>query len=136
MKGVSRALVACGFIIAATIGFAQQPSSWTISAPKAQAGSNPVVARGQEAYQARCIACHGRVVSGASPGSGTRMAGTEALEARYKGQKPAVLEDRSDLTPEFVSFYVRTGSGIMPFFRKTEVSDSELKAIGAYLSRR
>ena len=135
MKAGTRTLVACSLMISATIGVAQQPSSWTISSPKAQANGDPLAMRGQEAYQARCIACHGRMESGASAGSGPRKPGTEALEARYKGQKPAALEDRSDLTPEFVRLYVRKGSGIMPFFRKTEVSDSELEAIAAYLSR-
>src|SRR5262245_9810061 len=81
---------------------AQQPSSWTISAPKAQQNSNPLVVRGQEAYQARCIACHGRVSSAQSAGIGTRVAGTEALKTRYQDQKPAALEDRTDLTPELV----------------------------------
>jgi (+)-pinoresinol hydroxylase len=63
------------------------------------------------------------------------MAGTEALEAKYRGQKPAVLQDRVDLTPEVVKYFVRHGSGIMPFFRKTEVSDADLRAIAAYLCR-
>ena len=136
MKAATRALVACSLMISATIGIAQQPSSWTISSPKAQANGSSLAARGEEAYQARCIACHGRTAVGAGAAvPGPRKPGTEALETRYKGQKPAALEDRSDLTPEFVRFYVRNGSGIMPFFRKTEVSDSELEAIAAYLSR-
>jgi mono/diheme cytochrome c family protein len=124
--------VACAFLTASAV--AQQSSSWTISAPKATPNSNARVARGQEAYQARCIACHGRVSTAQSAGIGTRAAGTQALQARYQGQKPAALEDRTDLTPDFVRFIVRKGSGIMPFFRKTEVSDSELEAIAAYLS--
>jgi hypothetical protein len=64
------------------------------------------------------------------------MAGTQALEAKYKGSKPALLEERTDLTPELVRFYVRHGSGVMPFFRKTEVSDADLDALAAYLSRK
>ena len=132
MKAVAPAVIACSLMFSATVGVAQQPASWTISAPKAQANADPLVMRGQEAYQARCAACHGRMA--ASPGP--RMPGTEALQTRYKGQKPAALEDRSDLTPELVRFFVRKGSGIMPFFRKTEVSDRELDAIAAYLSHR
>ncbi len=30
---------------------------------------------------------------------------------------------------------MRHGVSIMPFFRKTEISDADLDAIGAYLSR-
>jgi mono/diheme cytochrome c family protein len=63
------------------------------------------------------------------------MAGTAALEIKYKGEKPALLEERTDLTPEVVAFFVRKGSGVMPPFRPTEVSDDDLKALGAYLSR-
>ena len=54
----------------------------------------------------------------------------------YNGEKPAVLEERLDLTPELVTFYVRNGVKIMPFFRKTEISDKDLADISAYLSPR
>ncbi len=58
------------------------------------------------------------------------------LEQKYKGTKPAALEERTDLTPATVAAVVRSGVGPMPFFRKTEVSDADLKALGAYLSRK
>jgi len=60
--------------------------------------------------------------------------GTAALQVLYKGEKPAALEQRLDLTPDIVSFYVRNGVSIMPFFRKTEIDDRELVDLGAYLS--
>lgn len=60
--------------------------------------------------------------------------GTAALQVLYKGAKPAALEQRLDLTPDIVSFYVRNGVSIMPFFRKTEIDDRELVDLGAYLS--
>ena len=60
--------------------------------------------------------------------------GTAALQVLYKGEKPAALEQRLDLTPDLVSFYVRNGVSIMPFFRKTELDDTELVDLGAYLS--
>ncbi len=91
-------LAALAFSFLMTAVVARQPSSWTLSTPKAQPNSNALVARGQEAYQARCIACHGRVSSAENAGIGTRVAGTQALEARYQGQKPAALEERTDLT--------------------------------------
>jgi mono/diheme cytochrome c family protein len=60
--------------------------------------------------------------------------GTAALQVLYKGEKPAALEQRLDLTPDIVSFYVRNGVSIMPFFRKTEIDDKELVDLGTYLS--
>lgn len=128
-----------GLLVAwAAPSFSQAPkttSSWTIFEPHTSAHIRPLIARGMIAYQARCQLCHGREIRGAPAGFGARMAGTEALEAKYRGQKPALLEDRADLTPEVVKYYVRHGSGIMPFFRKTEVSDADLNAIAAYLCR-
>jgi mono/diheme cytochrome c family protein len=61
--------------------------------------------------------------------------GTAALQVLYKGEKPAALEQRLDLTPELIATYVRTGVSIMPFFRKTEISDAQLSDLGAYLSK-
>lgn len=40
-----------------------------------------------------------------------------------------------DLSADVVSTFVRYGKHSMPFFRKTEISDEELKYLGAYLSR-
>ena len=80
---------------------------------------------GQQLYQYWCSACHAR---------GPGHPGTQALEARYAGAMPGALEDRSNLTPEFVAVFVRNGISIMPFFRKTEINDEELAAIGAYLA--
>ena len=78
-------------------------------------------------FQGRCEICHG---------AGIDRAGTLSLQAKYDGAKPARLEERRDLTPAVVHFYVRNGSGMMPFFRKTEVSDAELDDLAAYLSRK
>jgi hypothetical protein len=63
------------------------------------------------------------------------MAGTQALQARYKGAKPAELEQRTDLTFDFVKAIVRNGLNSMPFFRPTELSNDDLAALGAYLAR-
>ena len=83
--------------------------------------------RGNELYQYWCATCHGR-----GPGN----PGTTALLAKYKKALPGVLEDRTDLTPQAIRFNVRRGTSIMPFFRKTEVSDADLEAIALYLTRR
>lgn len=85
-------------------------------------------AHGKEVYEHWCSPCH-------APG-GRKHPGTSALEILYRGEKPAVLEERLDLTPELIELYVRNGVKIMPFFRKTEISDKELVDMGAYLSLR
>jgi mono/diheme cytochrome c family protein len=86
-----------------------------------------VISRGHEVFQYWCATCHG-----AGPGH----PGTDALQAKYHGSEPALLEDRRDLTPDQTRFFVRHGVTIMPFFRKTEISDADLDAIGAYLARK
>ena len=83
------------------------------------------VARGNEVFQNWCAPCH-------APGA--RHPGTQALEALYKGAKPAALEQRTDLLPELTRAFVRTGVSVMPPFRKTEISDSDLEALAAYLA--
>jgi mono/diheme cytochrome c family protein len=93
------------------------------NAPKDQ------LAHGHEVFEAWCAPCH-------APVSGQeRLAGTSTLEMVYKGAKPAALEQRTDLTPERVAYYVRHGVNAMPWFRKTELSDEDVAAVGAYLAR-
>ena len=82
------------------------------------------------------IFCHGRVPQGVTAGMGARMSGTEALAAKSGGRKPAVLEERTDLSADLIKYDVRHGVGIMPFFRKTEVVNADLEAIAAYLTQR
>ena len=67
---------------------------------------------------------------------GDGQSGTQALAAKYNGSIPAVLEQRTDLTPELVRTFVRQGMNIMPPFRKTEISDAELNALATYLARK
>ena len=116
-------------------------SAWKGSALAADPSlKDPLVKRGKEVFEARCQACHG-AYSGNQPRGDNlyalpKMAGTVALELKYKGKVPALLEERKDLTPEFVTFFVRRGGGIMPPFRPTEVSAEDLKALGAYLARK
>jgi len=85
------------------------------------------VRRGQQVYQKWCSPCH-------APGAS--MPGTAALQFHYNGSKPAVLEERTDLTPAMVKGLVRNGVYFMPRFRKTEISDTELDAVAAYLTRK
>jgi (+)-pinoresinol hydroxylase len=96
-------------------------SAWITSLPSPQ--GEP---RGYVQYQDYCSACHGE---------GQDKPGTLALGAKYKGAEPALLEKRTDLTPQLIKLYVRNGITVMPIFRKTEVSDVDLDAIVAYLTR-
>ena len=85
------------------------------------------IALGKKVFEHWCTACHGR---------GKGHPGTAALEAKYNGGLPAVLEDRTDMTPESIKFYVRNGVSIMPFFRITEITREELKAMSLYLTQK
>lgn len=85
------------------------------------------VEKGRDVYRKWCSPCHG---------SGVGKPGTDALAARYKGTKPAVLEERADLTPQMIRRFVRHGVLFMPSFRKTEISDADLDAVTAYLTHR
>jgi mono/diheme cytochrome c family protein len=86
------------------------------------------IERGREVYAYWCATCHAR---------GPGMPGTTALAIKYRdGSPPAVLEDRVDLTPQLLRSFVRNGVSVMPFFRKTEISDADLDAIAAYLARK
>ena len=98
-----------------------------VSTSSAFAQNDAVVKRGNDAFQYWCATCHGR-----GPGN----PGTTALFAKYKKALPGVLEDRTDLTPQAIRFNVRRGTSIMPFFRKTEISDGDLDAIARYLTQR
>ena len=83
--------------------------------------------RGAAVFNNWCSACHGRGPLNAP--------GTTSLQNKYQGALPAALEDRTDLTAEVVTLYVRNGIATMPFFRKTEVSDADLEALAAYLAK-
>lgn len=97
------------------------------------AGQQPAIAKaspapqadGKQVFDRWCASCHGDSI---------RAPGTTALAAKYGKDMPAPLERRADLTPEVVGMFVRQGVSIMPPFRKTEISDAELAALGRYLS--
>lgn len=97
---------------------------------------DPQVRRGQEVFRARCRICHGAIPKETVAGGLPPMPGTQALQVRYQGEKPAMLEQRTDLTPAFVKAIVRNGLNSMPFFRPTEVTNADLEALCAYLSRK
>jgi mono/diheme cytochrome c family protein len=88
---------------------------------------SPLENQGREVFlDNSCAACHG---------SGPGQPGTAALAARDGDKRPAELEKRTDLTADMVQYFVRHGVANMPAFRKTEITDSQLNALGAYLAR-
>jgi len=87
-------------------------------------GTSQVI-RGKQVFNQWCASCHA---------TGSRMPGTASLEVKYGGSIPAALEQRKDMNPDFIRYFVRNGVLIMPSFRKTEVSDADLDALAAYLS--
>ena len=95
------------------------------AAPVRTGPTAPELLEGKDVFAHWCAPCHA-----ADPA----LAGTMALAAKYKGEIPAALEDRDDLSPVLVEYFVRNGVAWMPPFRKTEISDAELAALGAYLS--
>lgn len=85
----------------------------------------PELAQGREVFARWCAPCHA---------SNPRLAGTMSLAAKYEGRVPAALEDRTDLQPAVISYFVRNGVAWMPPFRPTEISEAELAALNAYLT--
>ena len=100
--------------------------AFALGASGTEAADGGNVQKGKEVFQYWCLPCHG---------DGPLKPGTMALQVKYKGSPPAKLEERTDLTPELTKFFVRNGVNVMPPFRKTEISDTDLQALGAYLAR-
>lgn len=56
-----------------------------------------------------------------------------ALQRKYAGSQPAILDLRNDMNADYVKQVVRGGISFMPTFRKTEISDAELELLAAYV---
>lgn len=84
------------------------------------------LAAGRAVYTKWCAPCHD---------PGVTHPGTNALSVKYHGVKSGVLLEWKDLPASKVKVLVRHGVSVMPQFRKTEISDAELDALAAYLSR-
>jgi mono/diheme cytochrome c family protein len=106
-------LLASGAVAGAGVALAAEDSS--LSAQEQQ---------GKVLYGRTCIYCHG-------PG----LWATNRL-AKRSDKEHALLENRTDLSAEGIRAIVRSGIGSMPPLRKTELSDADVDAIAAYLTRK
>jgi mono/diheme cytochrome c family protein len=102
-----------------------------LSGASGAARADTVAARfapGRAVYEKWCAACHD---------PGIIHPGTHALMTKYPGGSRASgsITAWTDLPATYVAFMVRHGMSVMPPFRKTEISDSDLAALAAYLSR-
>jgi mono/diheme cytochrome c family protein len=89
------------------------------------------IARGKVKFTQTCAPCHG---TDRGDFGRAMLPGTDALRIKYQGKLPAALEQRTDLTPAVIKAYVRTGTWSMPPFRKTELSDTQIDEISAYIA--
>jgi len=136
-----------GFLLLSCGGNKEQPSeeaapSETVRAPsaapasaEAPAPAAPEIVRadlpGRTIFEHQCAPCHG-----AGPGDDgmPMLPGTMTLAQKYEGALPAQLELRSDLNAGAIALFVRRGSGAMPSFRKSELSDADIDALAAYFA--
>ena len=93
-------------------------------AGRAFGADEAAIQKGEKVFSYWCATCHGPA-----------LPGTVALETKYKGSRPALLAERTDLLPAVTKTFVRKGVSVMPFFRKTEIGDADLDALAAYLAR-
>lgn len=93
--------------------------------------------QGKQVYDYWCTPCHGPGLGLPGFGGGfNALPGTQQLQIKYRGTNVSpLLEERTDLVPDFVKVIVRQGVSFMPQFRKTEISDEDLEALAAFLAR-
>lgn len=118
-RGMRALSVVVAAALLGTIGLLAPGSAARAAAPAAQQ------ALGEQVYARWCVHCHA---------AGRGNPGTQSLQVKYRGQMPAVLLERTDLTPEAIKVFVRQGVQSMPPFRKTEVTDTELAALATWLA--
>lgn len=109
----------------ATVGVGQ---AQTNREPTRTSETNYRVRSGRESFERWCLVCHGTTAS--------NSAGTRSLQNKYKGSKPALLTERTDLTEGYIEFVVRDRLSPMIPFRKTEITDAELALLAQYLARK
>ena len=95
-----------------------------LAAESPQPVSADVLRAGGETFEKWCAPCHA---------AGTGHAGTMALAARL-GKEKSVLLERTDIADAYVKTVVRYGFRMMPPFKTTEIADTDLDALAAYVA--
>ncbi|MDB6012478.1 MAG: petJ [Gammaproteobacteria bacterium] len=116
-----RAVAACA-VLAVALG--SSALLWARPSPHSSPPTEPARSAGGKIFDKWCSDCHS---TAGGPGS-------LALQRKYRGNLPAVLEQRTDLRPDYVKLVVRHGVSFMPSFRKTEISDADLALLADYLA--
>ena len=114
------AVAACALLAVVLTGCAQLSTRSPQGAPAGQ----PARSAGGKIFDKWCSDCH----------STAEGPGSLALQRKFRGALPAVLEQRTNLPPDYVKLVVRRGVSFMPSFRKTEISDADLALVAAYLA--
>jgi (+)-pinoresinol hydroxylase len=121
-EGRSGVLIAAAVVALAVGGGALL---WARHAPSPVAKATIARSAAGKVFDKWCSDCH-------STPTGT---GSMALQRKYGGNPSAIIEQRSDLSADYVKQVVRHGISFMPSFRKTEISDAEVALLGAYLTK-
>jgi mono/diheme cytochrome c family protein len=93
--------------------------------------SASMIAQGAAAFRHSCAPCHG-----AGPGNdGAKVEpAVAALQVKYQGKEPALIEHRTDLPYAALKTIVRNGTVAMPPFRPSEITDAQLADVAAYIA--
>ena len=75
-----------------------------MSVHAAEAADTDLVERGDATFQRLCAPCHGKG-RGDDTEPATLLPGTLALRLKYRGERPALLEQRTDLSPATLRVY-------------------------------
>lgn len=124
-SSIIRSALPVAFLFAAACSLESQKPTDEAPAPVGMPppltlAERPQATGGERLYVEKCGMCHG-------PGA----MGTGLLARRV--DEP-LLEQRSDLTADYVTQAVRTGIGNMPAMARGEVSEEEMTQIAAYLA--
>lgn len=111
-------LARCVLIVVAAVSVAA-------SGAVARAGDDSAqkIDGGKRLFHARCGYCH------LAGGTGTIMLG------RRLGKDRSLLEERTDLSADYIKKITRVGINSMPPHNRIELPDSELDLIATYLTR-
>jgi (+)-pinoresinol hydroxylase len=120
-SSANRALQIRPWVVLPAMLLAVAASSARAAAPAVEPAES-----GRVVYDHWCAPCH-------APGPG--HPGTQSLQVKYGGKIPSVLLERSDLAPQLIAQFVRQGVLSMAPFRKTEITDTELAALTAFVAR-